>query len=135
MALFSNLFCNFLPFFFFIFFCKSDFQLALCPFSTDYELLVETDLLPNVRTGAFGFSGGFEDRDPTHFEERHLKFLQQLGKVYACGLTLKSPVCIFLGHLEQSFPTKRNLCTLCESLYHMHALSCLYLLSILCNFV
>lgn len=51
-------------------------------FSQDYELLAESDLLPNVRVGAFGFSGGFEDRDPTHFEERHLKFLQQLGKVY-----------------------------------------------------
>ncbi|XP_075065248.1 tyrosine-protein kinase JAK2 isoform X1 [Mixophyes fleayi] len=49
-------------------------------FTPDYELLAESDLLPNMRTGAFGFSGGFEDRDPTHFEERHLKFLQQLGK-------------------------------------------------------
>lgn len=49
-------------------------------FTPDYELLAESDLLPNVRVGAFGFSGGFEDRDPTHFEERHLKFLQQLGK-------------------------------------------------------
>ncbi|NP_001085288.3 janus kinase 2 isoform X2 [Xenopus laevis] len=48
-------------------------------FTPDYELLAETDLLQNTRTGAFGFSGGFEDRDPP-FEERHLKFLQQLGK-------------------------------------------------------
>lgn len=38
-------------------------------------------MLPNIRTGALGFSGAFEDRDPTQFEERHLKFLQQLGKV------------------------------------------------------
>ncbi|KAM4708475.1 tyrosine-protein kinase JAK2 [Discoglossus pictus] len=49
-------------------------------FTPDYELLAESDLLPNMRIGAFGFSGAFEDRDPTHFEERHLKFLQQLGK-------------------------------------------------------
>ncbi|KAG8595609.1 hypothetical protein GDO81_001572, partial [Engystomops pustulosus] len=49
-------------------------------FTPDYELLAESDLLPNMRVGVFGFSGGFEDRDPTHFEERHLKFLQQLGK-------------------------------------------------------
>ncbi|XP_078007825.1 tyrosine-protein kinase JAK2 [Phascolarctos cinereus] len=46
----------------------------------DYELLTENDMLPNMRIGALGFSGAFEDRDPTQFEERHLKFLQQLGK-------------------------------------------------------
>ncbi|XP_063311167.1 tyrosine-protein kinase JAK2 [Pelobates fuscus] len=49
-------------------------------FTPDYELLAENDLLPNMRIGTFGFSGAFEDRDPTNFEERHLKFLQQLGK-------------------------------------------------------
>ncbi|KAM8962161.1 tyrosine-protein kinase JAK2 [Pelodytes ibericus] len=49
-------------------------------FTPDYELLAENDLLPNMRVGTFGFSGAFEDRDPTNFEERHLKFLQQLGK-------------------------------------------------------
>ncbi|OXB62783.1 hypothetical protein ASZ78_017079 [Callipepla squamata] len=49
-------------------------------FTPDYELLTENDMLPNIRTGALGFSGAFEDRDPTQFEERHLKFLQQLGK-------------------------------------------------------
>uniref|UniRef100_A0ACB8ERH3 Tyrosine-protein kinase jak2 n=1 Tax=Sphaerodactylus townsendi TaxID=933632 RepID=A0ACB8ERH3_9SAUR len=49
-------------------------------FTPDYELLTENDMLPNLRTGAFGFSGAFASRDPTHFEERHLKFLQQLGK-------------------------------------------------------
>ncbi|XP_060093361.1 tyrosine-protein kinase JAK2 [Heteronotia binoei] len=49
-------------------------------FTPDYELLTENDMLPNMRTGALGFSGAFESRDPTHFEERHLKFLQQLGK-------------------------------------------------------
>uniref|UniRef100_A0A452UTW1 Tyrosine-protein kinase n=1 Tax=Ursus maritimus TaxID=29073 RepID=A0A452UTW1_URSMA len=48
--------------------------------SPDYELLTENDMLPNMRIGALGFSGAFEDRDPTQFEERHLKFLQQLGK-------------------------------------------------------
>uniref|UniRef100_A0A672UZA3 Tyrosine-protein kinase n=1 Tax=Strigops habroptila TaxID=2489341 RepID=A0A672UZA3_STRHB len=49
-------------------------------FTPDYELLTESDMLPNMRIGALGFSGAFEDRDPTQFEERHLKFLQQLGK-------------------------------------------------------
>nr|XP_056722667.1 tyrosine-protein kinase JAK2 [Euleptes europaea] len=49
-------------------------------FTPDYELLTENDMLPNMRTGALGFSGAFASRDPTHFEERHLKFLQQLGK-------------------------------------------------------
>ncbi|XP_039086739.1 tyrosine-protein kinase JAK2 isoform X2 [Hyaena hyaena] len=48
-------------------------------FTPDYELLTENDMLPN-RIGTLGFSGAFEDRDPTQFEERHLKFLQQLGK-------------------------------------------------------
>lgn len=55
--------------------------------SADYELLTENDMLPN-RIGALGFSGAFEDRDPTQFEERHLKFLQQLGKV-SCQKFLK----------------------------------------------
>uniref|UniRef100_A0A670K578 Tyrosine-protein kinase n=1 Tax=Podarcis muralis TaxID=64176 RepID=A0A670K578_PODMU len=50
-------------------------------FAPDYELLKESDMLPNMRIGALGFSGAFEGRDPTYFEERHLKFLQQLGKV------------------------------------------------------
>lgn len=49
--------------------------------SPDYELLTENDMLPNMRIGALGFPGAFEDQDPTQFEERHLKFLQQLGKV------------------------------------------------------
>uniref|UniRef100_A0A670K7C6 Tyrosine-protein kinase n=1 Tax=Podarcis muralis TaxID=64176 RepID=A0A670K7C6_PODMU len=49
-------------------------------FAPDYELLKESDMLPNMRIGALGFSGAFEGRDPTYFEERHLKFLQQLGK-------------------------------------------------------
>lgn len=34
-----------------------------------------------MRIGALGFSEAFEGQDPTYFEERHLKFLQQLGKV------------------------------------------------------
>uniref|UniRef100_A0A670ZW69 Tyrosine-protein kinase n=1 Tax=Pseudonaja textilis TaxID=8673 RepID=A0A670ZW69_PSETE len=49
-------------------------------FTPDYELLTENDMLPNMRIGALGFSEAFEGRDPTYFEERHLKFLQQLGK-------------------------------------------------------
>ncbi|XP_019373169.1 PREDICTED: tyrosine-protein kinase JAK2 isoform X3 [Gavialis gangeticus] len=49
-------------------------------FTPDYELLTESDMLPNMRIGALGFSEAFQDRDPTQFEERHLKFLQQLGK-------------------------------------------------------
>ncbi|XP_069482108.1 tyrosine-protein kinase JAK2 [Ambystoma mexicanum] len=49
-------------------------------FTPDYELLTESDMLPNMRIGVFGFTGAFEDRDPTQFDERHLKFLQQLGK-------------------------------------------------------
>ncbi|XP_053149934.1 tyrosine-protein kinase JAK2 isoform X2 [Hemicordylus capensis] len=49
-------------------------------FTPDYELLTENDMLPNMRPGTLGFSEAFEGRDPTHFEERHLKFLQQLGK-------------------------------------------------------
>lgn len=68
LFLFTTL-CLLFPFF------PSSFYLS------DYELLTESDMLPNMRIGALGFSGAFEDRDPTQFEERHLKFLQQLGKV------------------------------------------------------
>ncbi|XP_067839724.1 tyrosine-protein kinase JAK2-like [Heptranchias perlo] len=49
-------------------------------FTPDYELLVESDLLPNVRGGGFGFLGACVNHDPAQFEERHLIFLQQLGK-------------------------------------------------------
>lgn len=50
-------------------------------FFLDYEIVKETDILPS-RTGAPGFSSGaFENEEPVQFEERHLIFLQQLGKV------------------------------------------------------
>lgn len=47
---------------------------------SDYELLVENDVLP-VRNRGFGLSGTFDIQEPTQFEARHLIFLQQLGKV------------------------------------------------------
>uniref|UniRef100_A0A8C9VZU5 Tyrosine-protein kinase n=1 Tax=Scleropages formosus TaxID=113540 RepID=A0A8C9VZU5_SCLFO len=50
-----------------------------CLFIPDHELLAESDLLPN-RTVGFGFTGAFETHQTGHFEERHLIFLQQLGK-------------------------------------------------------
>lgn len=49
-------------------------------FTPDYELIVESDILPN-RAGAAGWAaGGLDSQEPTQFEERHLIFLQQLGK-------------------------------------------------------
>ncbi|XP_020325672.1 tyrosine-protein kinase JAK2 isoform X2 [Oncorhynchus kisutch] len=48
-------------------------------FTPDYELLVESDMVPN-RTRGFGFPGTFENQEPALFEERHLIFLKQLGK-------------------------------------------------------
>jgi len=69
---------KFISFSYLLLFSSSFF---LSSYTSDYELLTENDMLPNIRTGALGFSGAFEDRDPTQFEERHLKFLQQLGKV------------------------------------------------------
>lgn len=50
------------------------------PFSVDYELLVESDMVP-TRARCSGFPGAFENQEPAQFEERHLIFLQQLGKV------------------------------------------------------
>jgi len=48
---------------------------------SDYEIVKESDILPS-RAGASGFStGAFEREEPVQFEERHLIFLQQLGKV------------------------------------------------------
>ncbi|XP_062904994.1 tyrosine-protein kinase JAK2-like isoform X1 [Mobula hypostoma] len=49
-------------------------------FTPDYELLVESDLLPNMRGGGLGFLASCGSHDPAQFEERHLIFLQQLGK-------------------------------------------------------
>ncbi|XP_051923027.1 tyrosine-protein kinase JAK2 isoform X2 [Hippocampus zosterae] len=46
----------------------------------DYELIGDGDILP-ARTAARGpTAGGLESREPARFEERHLRFLQQLGK-------------------------------------------------------
>ncbi|XP_029024743.1 tyrosine-protein kinase JAK2a [Betta splendens] len=48
-------------------------------FTPDYELLAESDMLPN-RTRGFGFPWASESQEPAQFEERHLIFLKQLGK-------------------------------------------------------
>ncbi|KAK6494255.1 tyrosine-protein kinase JAK2-like isoform X1 [Huso huso] len=48
-------------------------------FTPDYELLAESDMLPSRAVG-IGFTGIFENQTPAQFEERHLIFLQQLGK-------------------------------------------------------
>ncbi|RVE65685.1 hypothetical protein OJAV_G00119030 [Oryzias javanicus] len=48
-------------------------------FTPDYELLVESDMVPN-RTRGFGFPWATDGQDPAQFEERHLIFLKQLGK-------------------------------------------------------
>ncbi|TNM89291.1 hypothetical protein fugu_003525 [Takifugu bimaculatus] len=49
-------------------------------FTPDYELIVDSDILPNRTVGAGWSSGGFDSQEPAQFEERHLIFLQQLGK-------------------------------------------------------
>ncbi|KAM7393019.1 hypothetical protein PAMA_007913 [Pampus argenteus] len=48
-------------------------------FTPDYELLVESDMVPS-RTRGIGFPWTSEHQEPTQFEERHLIFLKQLGK-------------------------------------------------------
>lgn len=47
----------------------------------DYELIVDGDILPNRTVGSGWSTGGFDSQEPAQFEERHLIFLQQLGKV------------------------------------------------------
>lgn len=49
--------------------------------SPDYELIVDSDILPNRTVGSAWPTGGFETQEPAQFEERHLIFLQLLGKV------------------------------------------------------
>lgn len=47
----------------------------------DYEIVKESDILPS-KAGASALStGAFQNEDLVQFEERHLIFLQQLGKV------------------------------------------------------
>nr|AAO47335.1 tyrosine kinase jak2b [Tetraodon fluviatilis] len=48
-------------------------------FTPDYELLVDSDIVPN-RTRGSGFPWASESQEPTQFEERHLIFIKQLGK-------------------------------------------------------
>ncbi|XP_053266806.1 tyrosine-protein kinase JAK2a [Pleuronectes platessa] len=50
-----------------------------CLFTPDYELLVESDMLPS-KTRSVGFPWSSESHEPAQFEERHLIFLKQLGK-------------------------------------------------------
>ncbi|XP_058492299.1 tyrosine-protein kinase JAK2 [Solea solea] len=47
-------------------------------FTPDYELIADGDILPNRGCGPAWSS--FESQEPSQFEERHLIFLQQLGK-------------------------------------------------------
>ncbi|CAL8294353.1 unnamed protein product [Gadus morhua 'NCC'] len=49
-------------------------------FTPDYELIVESDIMPNKTLSSGWVTGGFESQEPAQFEERHLIFLQQLGK-------------------------------------------------------
>ncbi|KAL0979614.1 hypothetical protein UPYG_G00187300 [Umbra pygmaea] len=49
-------------------------------FTPDYELIVESDLLPNRTAASVWVTGAFDNQDPSQFEERHLIFLQVLGK-------------------------------------------------------
>uniref|UniRef100_A0A8C7Z4V4 Tyrosine-protein kinase n=1 Tax=Oryzias sinensis TaxID=183150 RepID=A0A8C7Z4V4_9TELE len=48
-------------------------------FTPDYELLVESDMVPN-RTRGLGFPWATDGHEPAQFEERHLIFLKLLGK-------------------------------------------------------
>ncbi|MEQ2310604.1 Tyrosine-protein kinase jak2, partial [Ameca splendens] len=48
-------------------------------FTPDYELIMD-DILPNRTAGAGWTTGGLENQEPALFEERHLIFLQLLGK-------------------------------------------------------
>lgn len=72
---------------------KKEFSLKYKIFSTDYEtVMMESDLVP-IRTGGLVLvTGTFEDQEPVQFEERHLIFLQQLGKVvhFKCSLSPSS---------------------------------------------
>ncbi|XP_056151448.1 tyrosine-protein kinase JAK2 [Lampris incognitus] len=49
-------------------------------FTPDYELIVESDILPNKTIGSGWMTESFDSQEPAQFEERHLIFLQQLGK-------------------------------------------------------
>ncbi|XP_075901103.1 tyrosine-protein kinase JAK2a isoform X2 [Nelusetta ayraudi] len=49
-------------------------------FTPDYELLVESDMVPNRPRGSVPFPWGAERREPAQFEERHLIFVKPLGK-------------------------------------------------------
>lgn len=42
---------------------------------------MDSDILPNRTPGSGWVTGGLDAQEPAQFEERHLIFLQQLGKV------------------------------------------------------
>lgn len=55
--------------------------LSLSRFIEDYELIMDSDILPNRTPGSGWTTGGLDSQEPAQFEERHLIFLQLLGKV------------------------------------------------------
>lgn len=67
----------------------------------DYELLVESDMVPN-RTRGSGFPWSSESQEPAQFEERHLIFLKQLGKVRHAHTFIKISL-IFVHWMQQQF--------------------------------
>lgn len=42
---------------------------------------MDSDILPNRTPGSGWATGGLDSQEPAQFEERHLIFLQLLGKV------------------------------------------------------
>lgn len=70
----------------------------------DYELLVESDMVP-YRTRGSGFPWASESQEPAQFEERHLIFLKQLGKVRH---TLTRSIFLTVFNKNYIFPSLKN---------------------------
>lgn len=82
---------------------------------SDYEIVKESDILPS-RAGASGFStGAFENEEPVQFEERHLIFLQQLGKVDT-NITVGSLFIFFINYCSNVWGPEDFFCFLNESM-------------------
>nr|ACZ60070.1 JAK2bCA [synthetic construct] len=54
-----------------------DLNSLFCP---DYEIVKESDIMPSRAAASIFNTGTFKNNEPVQFEERHLIFLQQLGK-------------------------------------------------------
>lgn len=85
--------------------CFFSFSLSLSSIE-DYELIMDSDILPNRTTGSGWTTGALDIQEPAQFEERHLIFLQLLGKVQTSFFFSRNYAFFFFSNCRFASPFK-----------------------------